>query len=69
MKQKLIDEFDIPNDWEISQGETREKEGINQSTEITIFTVTSPDGEDIKTYQLTVFTNHKGTKDSWREIT
>lgn len=69
MKQKLRDEFDIPDDWKISQGETRERERINQSTETTIFTAASPDGENIKTYQYTVFTDHKGTKESWQDIT
>ena len=54
-------------EWNIEQGETHEKERINQSTETIKFVATSPDKETQRHFVYTNFTDHRGSKVSWRE--
>jgi hypothetical protein len=69
MEQELRVKFDIPVDWNVQKGETKEKERINQSTETTEFTATSPDGSIKRIFIHTNFCDHEGSEKSWRETT
>lgn len=64
---KLKKEYPEISDWQIKQGVSSEKERNNQSTEATEFIATSPDNKSIRNFVYTLFTNHKGSKESWSE--
>lgn len=64
---KLKEKYPEIADWKIEQGDTHEKERINQSTETTEFITKSLDGKQQKRFTLTSFTDHRGNKESWRE--
>tara|TARA_A200000113_G_scaffold206794_1_gene203956 strand:+ start:1388 stop:1594 length:207 start_codon:yes stop_codon:yes gene_type:complete len=67
MEDTLREKFNIPQDWEISKGLTREKERINQSTEITPYTAMSPDRKNVRQFEYVNFCDHTGCKQSWIE--
>lgn len=53
--------------WNIEKGESPEKKRINQSTETIKFVATSPDKKIQRHFIYTNFTDHRGSKTSWRE--
>ena len=64
---KLKSEYPDIVDWAIEQGDTKEKERINQNIEITEFVATSSDKSKQRRFTYTHFTDYRGTKESWRE--
>jgi hypothetical protein len=61
--------FGIPTDWSVERVDTTEKERINQSVTETQFTAISKDGRVKRTFVLTGFCDHRGSKKSWKETT
>tara|TARA_R110000868_G_scaffold243863_6_gene499957 strand:- start:346 stop:567 length:222 start_codon:yes stop_codon:yes gene_type:complete len=64
---QLTEEYPEILGWNVEQGERHEKERINQSTETIKFVATSPDKKTQKHFIYTNFTDHRGSKTSWRE--
>lgn len=65
---QLKSEYPDIEGWDVVRESTKERERINQSTEITSFVATSPDGRQERRFTYTLFTDHRGFKESWNEI-
>lgn len=67
----LVDELkkEYPEiaEWNIEQGESHEKERINQNTETIKFVAKSPDEKIKRHFVYTNFTDHRGSRKNWRE--
>ncbi len=67
--EKLIQQYNLSEDWHFKQTSFREKERSGQSREFYTYTATSPCGQIHRIFQCTVIVDHRGAKVHWEEET